>query len=156
VRETGERTSESMKESDALKETMEHLVEAADDIRKEIVATKEGGAITGEERLREHVDQLYGSIVAYDGRPGDYHLARLEALTREFNDIKNRFEAFVKSDVSKANQKLKARNLPPIVVPDKLDLAENNLSSSDTAQVIGALLSTPGTYHFTPRVVEND
>src|SRR5262249_20211221 len=33
-----------------------------DDLRKEIVATKEGGAITGEERLREHVDEVYGAI----------------------------------------------------------------------------------------------
>ena len=34
-----------------------------DGLRKQIVATTEGGAITGEERLREHTDQLYGAIM---------------------------------------------------------------------------------------------
>ena len=33
-------------------------------MRKRIVATKEGGAITGEERLREHTDTLYGAIMS--------------------------------------------------------------------------------------------
>jgi hypothetical protein len=31
--------------------------------------TTEGGAITGEERLREHTDQLYGAILSYEGKP---------------------------------------------------------------------------------------
>src|SRR4030095_1290449 len=39
---------------------LESYDEKLDALRKKIVATKEGGAITGEERLREHTDQLYG------------------------------------------------------------------------------------------------
>ena len=38
----------------------------ADALRKQIVATKEGGAITGEERLREHTDDVYGAITSVD------------------------------------------------------------------------------------------
>ena len=45
------------------------LADKADVIRKQIVATKEGGAITGEERLREHMDQLYGGLMSYEGKP---------------------------------------------------------------------------------------
>ena len=38
-------------------------------MRKKIVATKEGGMITGEERLRENLAELYGSVSATkDGR----------------------------------------------------------------------------------------
>ena len=33
-----------------------------DAVRKQIVATTEGGAITGEERLREHTDHIYGEL----------------------------------------------------------------------------------------------
>ena len=40
-----------------------------DSLRKKIVATKEGGMITGEERLRENLTDLYGNIVFYDGGP---------------------------------------------------------------------------------------
>ena len=34
-----------------------------DDLRKKIVATKEGGMITGEERLREFLADLYGNVI---------------------------------------------------------------------------------------------
>ena len=43
---------------DALHAQLAGLSSKADDIRKKIVATKEGGAITGEERLRAHMDNL--------------------------------------------------------------------------------------------------
>ena len=45
------------------------------------MATTEGGAITGEERLREHADQLYGAILSYEGRPADYQVERIDVLT---------------------------------------------------------------------------
>jgi len=59
----------------------------ADALRKEIVATTEGGAITGEERLREHVDEIYGAINSVEDRPTAYQLARIDALDRELRDI---------------------------------------------------------------------
>ena len=52
-----------------------------DEVRKRVVATTEGGAITGEERLREHADQLYSAILSYEGRPADYQLQRIDVLT---------------------------------------------------------------------------
>src|SRR6185312_9867467 len=55
----------------------------ADALRKQIVATTEGGAITGEERLREHVDEIYGAINSVEDRPTAYQMARIDALDRE-------------------------------------------------------------------------
>ena len=52
------------------------MADKADVIRKKIVATKEGGAITGEERLREFMDDLYGGILTYEGKPTATLLAR--------------------------------------------------------------------------------
>ena len=49
-------------------------------MRKQIVATTEGGAITGEERLREHTDQLYGAILSFEGKPADYQVANTRGL----------------------------------------------------------------------------
>ena len=45
------------------------LGEEADKLRKEIVATKEGGAITGEAKMREHPTTVYGAITSWEGRP---------------------------------------------------------------------------------------
>jgi photosystem II stability/assembly factor-like uncharacterized protein len=66
---------------------------AADTIRKKIVATKEGGAITGEERLREYLATLYGDVNGYEGRPTDAQLARADALARELDDVIKEFTA---------------------------------------------------------------
>ena len=51
------------------------------------MATKEGGAITGEERLREHTDQLYGAIQSYEGQPASYQMTRIAVLEDQLKDI---------------------------------------------------------------------
>ncbi|MEO7240575.1 MAG: sialidase, partial [Sphingomicrobium sp.] len=56
----------------ALRDQAAAVSSKADDLRKALVATKEGGAITGEERLREHVDEIYGAINSVESRPTAY------------------------------------------------------------------------------------
>ena len=84
----------------------------ADDLRKEIVATKEGGAITGEERLREHVDEIYGAINSVEDRPTAYQIARIDALDRELKEIEVKWSEMKAGDVARFNARLKAANLP--------------------------------------------
>ena len=62
-------------------------------VKKKIVATKEGGAITGEERLREHTDHLYGALLSWEGKPARYLVERTDVLFRELADVKKEFEA---------------------------------------------------------------
>src|SRR5207253_8070005 len=77
----------------------------ADALRKEIVATKEGGAITGEERLREHVDDVYGAITSVEDRPTNYQMARIDALDRELKDVASVRTAFPARDLASFNAK---------------------------------------------------
>ena len=102
----------------ALKAAATKLSARADDLRKEVVATKEGGAITGEERLREHVDDVYGGITSTEGRPPQYMLDRLDALDRELRDVESEFEAFKAKDLAAFNATLQQSNLPPITVAE--------------------------------------
>jgi hypothetical protein len=104
-------------EHDALRGQLVALSAKADDIRRRIVATKEGGAITGEERLREHMDTLYGAIMSYDGKPTDYQLARIDALERELGDVSKDFTAFHDGPLAKANAALHAAGQTEIGVP---------------------------------------
>jgi photosystem II stability/assembly factor-like uncharacterized protein len=103
------------------KETLHRELEAfsaqADEIRKKIVATKEGGAITGEERLRDHTDFLYGAILSFEGRPAQYQLERIGVLERELDDVSKEFNAFIAKELPGINQSLKARGMPLINVP---------------------------------------
>jgi hypothetical protein len=101
-----------------------------DAVRKQIVATKEGGAITGEERLREHTDQLYGALLSYEGKPGDYQLAYLEALKRELADAANEFGGLVAKDLPALNGALKAKGQPTISPPpQKVTLNDDTATS---------------------------
>ena len=88
----------------------------ADELRKQIVATKEGGAITGEERLREHTDDVYGAITSVEDKPTDYQMARVDALDRELKDVEGQWAAFQSGDLAGFNAKLKAANLSPLAV----------------------------------------
>ena len=101
-------------DGDPVKAQGQKLVDDIDVLRKEIVATKEGGAITGEERLREHLDQAYGALLSYEGRPGDYQVARVDVLDRELQAVEKRANALVAGDLPKFNDALKGKGLETI------------------------------------------
>ena len=101
--------------NDPLAKQLTALSYKADTIRKKIVATKEGGAVTGEERIREKTSQLYGAVVFYEGRPADYYIARIDSLSHERQDVVAEFDAFIAKDLQAANQALTAKKLEPIV-----------------------------------------
>jgi len=113
----------------------------ADALRKEIVATTEGGAITGEERLREHTDEIYGMVTSVEDRPTNYELARIDALDRELKDVEAQWAAFQAGDVAAFNAKLKAASLPPMTIAevrfDPEDLARGGKLSALARGLVG-------------------
>ncbi len=90
---------------------------SADVMRKKIVATKEGGMITGEERLRENLADLYGSVNGYDGRPTQMEIDRADAIGKEVADISRDFDAWVAKKLSGLNAEITAQKLDPVAVP---------------------------------------
>jgi len=86
-----------------------------DGLRKQIVATTEGGAITGEERLREHTDQLYGAIITWDGPPSTYALDNIAALRNQLNDVTAQFTHITSAEMPAINKALggHALSVPP-------------------------------------------
>ncbi len=114
VRGGVEERTKGLSDADALVLKARALSERLEDARKKIVATKEGGAITGEERLREHADILYGALQSWEGRPALYQLERIDALGRELDDVAKDVDAVVQTDVAAFNQELKRRHLEPI------------------------------------------
>jgi photosystem II stability/assembly factor-like uncharacterized protein len=82
--------------------------------KKLIVATTEGGAITGEERIREHLDQLYGALNGWEGRPAKYQLDALEALRRELADVDKLVAVIVGKDARALDDELRAKQLAPL------------------------------------------
>jgi hypothetical protein len=103
-----------MAEGDALGKKLRAVADKLDETRKKIVATKEGGAITGEERIREHLDQLYGALLGWEGKPARYQIDRLDVLRRELGDVSAEMDGIVASDIRPLEAELKARSLPAI------------------------------------------
>jgi len=101
---------------DQLRTSLSGLSDRADTLRKRLVATKEGGAITGEERLREQTADVYGAIVSNEGAPTSYAMARVDVLDRQLADVEKSFAALTKSELPGVNDKLKAKSLPPLSV----------------------------------------
>jgi hypothetical protein len=118
VREQAGAIAASVSAPADVKASASALSNKADTLRKVIVATKEGGAITGEERLREHVDEVYGGINSVEDRPTAYQMARIDALDRELKDVETQWAALQAGDVAAFNAKLKAANLPPLTMAE--------------------------------------
>jgi photosystem II stability/assembly factor-like uncharacterized protein len=87
---------------------------AVDDLRRKIVATKEGGAITGEERLRENLADLYSNVNGYEGRPSATQVARAEVLARELGDVEKDFDAWLAKEIAGINTELTRKHLEPV------------------------------------------
>jgi len=102
---------------EALLRRLEDFDGKLDAIRKKIVATKEGGAITGEERLREHTDQLYGAIAAWDGPPSAYQLENIAALRSELGEIEAEFNRLIFTQLPALNDALKSNGARALTVP---------------------------------------
>jgi hypothetical protein len=133
------KSKNAMPEGDEMRKALTDFDGKVDAVRKQIVATTEGGAITGEERLREHTDTLYGAILAYEGKPGDYQIARIDALRKELGDVTRDFEQVIAKDLPALNDALKAKGKEPIP-PPPAKVAVNEDHSLGSGGAIPAVL----------------
>ena len=104
-----------MPASDALARRLRAASADVDTLRRKIVATKEGGMITGEERLRENLADLYGNaVVFYEGQPAQTQIERTDAIVRELSDVTRDFDAWRAKELPRINSDLRKRKLEPI------------------------------------------
>jgi hypothetical protein len=116
VRLALESRASTLPQNDALAVRLHSASAAVDGIRKKIVATKEGGMITGEERLRENLANLYGDVNGYDGKPTQMQLDRTASIGRELGDVVDDYDAWLAREMPGINSALVARKMEPIPV----------------------------------------
>jgi len=135
VREALAERAAKLSANDPLRKRLQDLAGRADEIRRKIVATKEGGAVTGEERIREKTTQIYGALVSYEGRPADYQAARIDSLKRELDDVMKEFDAFVTKDIQEANAALAKKKAEAIhsLTREEWDKGNSESESSGSA-----------------------
>ncbi|MGH9501033.1 MAG: WD40/YVTN/BNR-like repeat-containing protein [Terriglobales bacterium] len=106
---------------DGLRTRLEHLADQAGDLRSKIVATKEGGAITGEERIREHLGEVYGDVNSYNGRPTADQTARAASLAKELEDVITDFHKLTDAELPAINAGLRKKKMEAIAVLSESD-----------------------------------
>ncbi len=121
VRNAANGRAAKLQQKDPLRSQLQQLAGKCDELRSKIVATKEGGMITGEERIREHLGQLYGSVNDYEGRPTDYQAARADSLGHELEDVIDDFRKLTQKELAAVNVGLKKKKLDAISVLSEAD-----------------------------------
>ena len=110
-----------MSDSRRANDPHQDLAAKCDELRSKIVATKEGGMVTGEERIRELLGQLYGTVNGYEGRPAEYQAARSESLAHELQDVLDDFKKLTDKELPGINAGLKKKNAEAITVLTEAD-----------------------------------
>jgi photosystem II stability/assembly factor-like uncharacterized protein len=88
---------------------VEALAAALATLRGELVATSEGGWLSGEEQLREKLGGLYGAVNGYDGRPTGSQLELAATLGKRLDAAYARAEAIRGKELALANRELGRR-----------------------------------------------
>jgi hypothetical protein len=122
--------------NDSLRGSLQSLAQQVDALRSKIVATKEGGAITGEERIREYMTNVYGDVNNYDGKPTKSQVERTDALGRELEDVITEFQQLTAKQLPAINsglQKKKMETLQPLTQQQWEKMHENDTGAAPGA-----------------------
>jgi photosystem II stability/assembly factor-like uncharacterized protein len=136
VRDTATQSADKVPATDPLHKKLTDLAASSDWIRTKIVATKEGGAITGEERLREYAADVYGDVTGYDGRPTEQQITRTDVLGRELEDVIKEFQKLTAEQLPAINSELQKQKLDPIQVLPEAEWQKQH-TRGGTAQASG-------------------
>jgi photosystem II stability/assembly factor-like uncharacterized protein len=82
---------------------------------KTLVATGEGGWLSGEEQLRERIGGLYGAVNGYDGRPTASQIQEAEVVAKELEKKEAAFTDATK-ELAQINRTLASRKLEELTV----------------------------------------
>ena len=137
VRDAAQERAAKLAASNPLRTRLQALGAKCEELRSKIVATKEGGAITGEERIRELLGQLYGNVNNYEGRPTEYQAARADSLAHELEDVVSEFQKLAQAELAAINPGLKKNKLEAISVPDEADWQKKRDADGGTGNSAG-------------------
>jgi photosystem II stability/assembly factor-like uncharacterized protein len=114
LRDTATARAAKLPVNDPLRTSVQQLGQQVDALRSKIVATKEGGAITGEERIREYLTSVYGDVNNYDGKPTNSQAERTDALGHELEDVIKELDRLTAKQLPAINSGLQKKKLEPI------------------------------------------
>lgn len=119
-----EKSAEVNKKS--LGKQLNDLSAKMDLLHKELVATNISTAITGEEKLREKIAQIYSSVNGYQGRPSQNQVDRLNNLSNEANVKKAIVTNIIDSELPKIEKELSQESIEGFSIITKEEFIEQD------------------------------
>jgi photosystem II stability/assembly factor-like uncharacterized protein len=100
--------------SPSLRRRLEGYAAQLEALRTGLVATSEAGWLSGDEKLREKLGNLYGGVNGYDGRPTATQLQRKRILFAELEAANRELEKLTGTELDRLNAQLERAKLDPI------------------------------------------
>jgi len=122
-----------------LKSRLNKFEKDLEQYRSQLVATKGGEAITGEEKIRERLSELYGSVNGYEGRPSESQLDKKLAIQTELEKQQNDLKVFWSKNLSALNAQLKKEGIKELSVLDRAGFDATDNSGSGSSRSGGML-----------------
>jgi hypothetical protein len=104
-----------------LKDQLRGFIQKLEDFRATLVSVKEGGMITGELKLREHMGELYGGINGYSGRPTQSQIEGTSVIRKQLEDAEAKFQSIATSELPPVNTTLQGKSLDPLKAISRAD-----------------------------------
>jgi hypothetical protein len=100
--------------NDGLRRRLETVRGSLESFRASLVATSEGGWMSGEEQLREKMAKVYGGVNGYDGRPTRSQVEQTKVLGDRLDKAEARLASLRSGEVAAVNRELEKRKLEPL------------------------------------------
>ncbi len=119
LRDQARERADSLGGRGGLARRLTRFADGLETFRAGLVSTSPAGRLSGEERLREWLVDLYGAVNGYEGRPTESQLQELERLDRLVQAAEAEFERLTSRDVAELNQQLGRQRLPLLELETK-------------------------------------
>jgi len=106
--------AEKLAKTDPLAKKLTAAADQLEALRASMVAVREGGAIAGDEKLREKLGLLYGGVNGYEGKPTNSQLRYADVLEGELKAAQAQFESLTGKELEPLNAGLAGKKLDPV------------------------------------------
>ena len=119
VRDQALDLAKDLKPKDKTRKALEEVTASCNELRSSMVSTSDAGWLSGEEKLREDMANLYAGVTGYEGRPTQTQLDRMEVLEKQLDDFQAHFNALRDQGVADLNRTLAKKGMELLEVRSK-------------------------------------
>ncbi len=119
VRDQASDLAKGLKPKDKTRKALEEVTASYNELRANMVSTNEAGWLSGEEKLREELANLYAGVTAFEGRPSQTQLDRKKVLETRLDEFQTHFNSLRDQGVAELNRTLAKKGMELLKVQSK-------------------------------------